>query len=229
MEAESFNTKISPLNLNNKYIEYINKDDISEKLTAQINEKIKNDIINQLNLKFDNINKNFNDKLEEIKKYIDKAMKMQLENIFTYINKNNDNENLNTNINNENIIVKANEDNKGIKNKAKYKRLNIGNYQSNKNNDNSRKKIIVNHINNNTDIINSNLLNRNQNNIIERKVNDIHKDYLNTKYNEEKLFKKRIYLGNEMTEKGGNKTTNFIRGNNNFYISNNLNNNKYKN
>ena len=140
MEAESFNTKISPLNQNNKYIEYINKDDISEKLKTLINEKIKNDIINQLNLKIDNINKNFNDKLEEIKKYIDKAMKMQLENIFTYIGKNNDNENLNKNINNENIIVKANKDNKGIKNEAKYKKLNIGNYQSNNNYDNLKKK-----------------------------------------------------------------------------------------
>ena len=231
METESFNTKNNSLNQNNKYIEYINKDDVSEKLQDQINEKIKNDIINQLNLKFDSINKNFNDKLEEIKKYIDKAMKKQLENIFTHINKNNDNENLNKNINNENIIVKANEDNKGIKNEAKYKRLNIDNYLSNNiydnlRNKNKEKEIIVNDINN-TDINNPNLSNRIPNKIIERRVNNTNKEDLNLKYNEEKLYKKKIYLENE-TEQSGNKTTNSIRGNNSFYISN-LYNNRYKN
>ena len=227
MEKESFNTKNSSLNQNNKYIEYINKNDNPEKLQNQIINNIKVDIINQLNLKLDNINKNFNDKLEEIKKYIDEAMKIQLKNILTHINKNNDNENLNKNNNNQKIIFKVNEDNKGIKNETKYKKLNLYNCQTNYNygnfnNKNKEKNIIVNDFKNN-DIKNSNLFFLNQNNIIKRKDNNINKEDLNPKYNEEKIFKKKIHLENENPEKNENKTNNFIRINNNFY------NNKPKN
>jgi len=126
METESFNTKNSSLNQNNKYIEYINKDNNPEKLQNQIFEKIKTDII------------------------------------------------------------------------------------------------VVNDIKNN-DIKNSNLFFLNQNNIIKRKDNNINKEDLNPEYNEEKIFKRKINLENEKSEKNENKATNFIRINNNFY------NNKPKN
>ena len=223
METESFNTKNSLLNQNNKYIEYTNKDNHLEKLQNQIFEKIKIDIINQMNLKFESINKYFNDKLEEIKKYIDEAMKIQLKNIFTHINKNNDNvnENFNKNINNQDIIIKVNKDNKEIKNEIKYQKLNVCNYKNhynygNLNYKNNEKNIIVNDIKNN-DIKNSNLFFLNPNKIIKRKDNNINKEDLNFKYNEEKIFKKKKYLENEKAEKNENKTTNFIRINNNFY------------
>ena len=52
MEVESINSKKSSFHQNNKYIEYINKDNIIENLQTQIIENIKKDIINQLYSKF---------------------------------------------------------------------------------------------------------------------------------------------------------------------------------
>ena len=126
MEVESINSKKSSFHQNNKYIEYINKDNSIENLQTQIIENIKKDIINQLYSKFDNLNKNFNNKLEELRKNMNEANNIinnQLKNILFQINKNNIQENLNNNIKTRNII-KENEENKENKNEAKYKKMN---------------------------------------------------------------------------------------------------------
>ena len=127
MEVESINSKKSFFHQNNKYIEYINKNNSIENLQTQIIENIKKDIINQLYSKFDNLNKNFNNKLEELRKNMNETNNIinnQLKNILFQINKNNIQENLNNNIKTRNII-KENEENKGNKNEAKYKKMNI--------------------------------------------------------------------------------------------------------
>ena len=113
MEVKSINSKKSSFHQNNNYKEYINKDNKIENLQTQIIENIKKDIINQLYSKFDNLNKNFNDKLEEIRKNMNEANNIinnQLKNILIQINKNNVQENVNYNVQTRNRI-KENEGN----------------------------------------------------------------------------------------------------------------------
>ena len=170
MEVESIDSQKSFFHQNNKYIEYINKDNNIEKLQAQIIENIKNDIINQLYSKFDNLNKNFNDKLEEIRKNMNKAnnqINNQLKNILIQINKDNTQENLNKNIKNL-YIIKENEGNKEIKNEVKYKKLNTYKINANLTNSNIERNIVKNE---NKNIVkdNSDFLNQNQNNEVKNK------------------------------------------------------------
>ena len=90
MEVESIDSKNSFFHKNSKYIEYINKDNSIEKLKAQIIENIKEDIINKLYSKFDNLNKSFNDKLEEIRKNMNESnnhINNQLKNILIKLKK----------------------------------------------------------------------------------------------------------------------------------------------
>jgi len=134
MEVESIDSKNSFFHQNNKYIEHINKDNSLEKLQAQIIENIKEDIINKLYSKFDNLNKSFNDKFEEIRKNVNESnnhINTQLNNILIQINKNNVQENFNKNIKSR-YIKKENEGNKEIKKEAKYKKLNTYRNSTNK-------------------------------------------------------------------------------------------------
>ena len=90
MEVESIDSKNNFFHQNNKYIEHINKDNSIEKLQAQIIGNIKEDIINKLYSKFDNLNKSFNDKLEEIRKNMNESnnnINNQLKNILIKLKK----------------------------------------------------------------------------------------------------------------------------------------------
>jgi len=174
MEVKSINSEKSSFHQNNKYIEYINKDNNIENLQTNIIENIKKDIIKQLYSKFDNLNKNFNDKLEEIRKNMNEAniqINNQLKNILIQINKNNVQENFNNNIKNRNII-KEKEENKVNKNETKYKKMNTCKNSTNNNycnlNNANEERILVK--NNYKNIVKDNtyLLNQNQNNEVKR-------------------------------------------------------------
>jgi len=175
MEVESIDSKNSFFHQNNKYIEHINKDNSLEKLQAQIIENIKEDIINKLYSKFDNLNKSFNDKLEEIRKNMNEAnsqINNQLNNILNQIKKDNIQENFNRNIKSP-YIIKENEGNKETKKEAKYKKLNTYKNSPNKSYFNltnaNEKRNIVAKKNKNIFKENSDLLNQNQNNEVKNK------------------------------------------------------------
>ena len=151
MEVKSINSKNSSFHQNKNYIEYINRDNSFENLQTQIIENIKKIIINQIYSKFDSLNKNFNDKLEEIRKNMNEAnntINNQLKSILIHINKNNDKEDLNDIIITRNII-KENEGNKDNKNEVKYKQINIcrdsNNNIGNLNNNNEERIIVKNY------------------------------------------------------------------------------------